>query len=172
MLHRGLQVTVKWSLWPRIFFKFSFILNCCSSRELKVDLYTWCNIFLMTLQPLWALAAFQSPDLFTIGRTPWTVDQLVARPLPKHRTAQTHIHTKHHAHNRIRTHDHIVQASEGSLGYGDWLTWCNYLPLSQYIPQMASVPLEEGVSTATDRGRFAFRYELFLTLSPNDIRAH
>jgi hypothetical protein len=43
----------------------------------------------MTLQPLWTLAAFQSPDLFTIGRTPWTSDQLVERPLPKLRTAQT-----------------------------------------------------------------------------------
>jgi hypothetical protein len=31
----------------------------------------------------------QFPDLFTIGRTPWTCDELVARPLPKHRTAQT-----------------------------------------------------------------------------------
>jgi hypothetical protein len=41
--------------------------------------------FLMTLQPLWALAAFQSPDLFTIGTSPWMSDQLVARPLPKHR---------------------------------------------------------------------------------------
>jgi hypothetical protein len=40
----------------------------------------------MALQPLWALAAFQFPDLFTIGRTPWTSDQLVARPLPKPRT--------------------------------------------------------------------------------------
>jgi hypothetical protein len=40
---------------------------------------------------LWALASFQFPDLFTIGRTPWTSDQLVARPLPKHRTAQTQI---------------------------------------------------------------------------------
>jgi hypothetical protein len=32
---------------------------------------------------------------FTDGRTPWTCDQLVARPLPKHRTTQTqkNIHT-------------------------------------------------------------------------------
>jgi hypothetical protein len=35
----------------------------------------------MALQPLWALAAFQSPDLFTIDRTPSTSDQLVARSL-------------------------------------------------------------------------------------------
>jgi hypothetical protein len=41
----------------------------------------------MAVQPLRALAAIQSPDLFTIITTPWMSDQLVARPLPKHRTA-------------------------------------------------------------------------------------
>jgi hypothetical protein len=56
------------------------------------------SIFLIALQPLWALASFQFPDLFTIGWTPWTSEQLVARLLPKHRTAQTqnkHMHIKH-----------------------------------------------------------------------------
>jgi hypothetical protein len=47
------------------------------------------KLFLMALQPLWALTAFKFPDLFTIDRTPWTIDQLVARPLPKYKTAQT-----------------------------------------------------------------------------------
>jgi hypothetical protein len=32
---------------------------------------------------------FQFHDHFTDGRTPWTSDQPVARPLPKHRTTQT-----------------------------------------------------------------------------------
>jgi hypothetical protein len=42
------------------------------------------------LRSPWALAsAFQFHDHFTDGRTPWTSDQLVARPLPKHRTTQT-----------------------------------------------------------------------------------
>jgi hypothetical protein len=39
---------------------------------------------------------YQFLDHFTHGRTPWTGDQLVARPLPKHRKTQTqnkHIHT-------------------------------------------------------------------------------
>jgi hypothetical protein len=37
----------------------------------------------IALQPLWALASFQFPDLFIpIGRTPWTSDQLIARSLP------------------------------------------------------------------------------------------
>jgi hypothetical protein len=35
----------------------------------------------------WHLLQFQ----YTDGKTPWTRDQPVARPLPTHRTAQTHI---------------------------------------------------------------------------------
>jgi hypothetical protein len=84
----------------------------------------------MSLQPLWALAAFQFPDLFAIGGTPWTSDQLVARSLPKHRTAQTqnkHIYTPNiHAQSGIRTQDHSVRSIEDSsslrpLGYRDRL---------------------------------------------------
>jgi hypothetical protein len=43
----------------------------------------------MALQPLRALVSFQFPDQFTISRTLWTNDHLVARPLPQHRTVQT-----------------------------------------------------------------------------------
>jgi hypothetical protein len=45
----------------------------------------------MALQPFvgpWPLFSFLI--LCTIGRTPWTGDQPVARPLPIHRTTQTH----------------------------------------------------------------------------------
>jgi hypothetical protein len=65
---------------------------------------------------------------FTGGRTAWTSDQLVARPLPKHRTTQTqnkHIHTPNiHALDGIGTHDPGFRASEDStclrpLGYRD-----------------------------------------------------
>jgi hypothetical protein len=39
---------------------------------------------------LWTLAAFFSfLILYTVGRTPWTGDQPVERPLPIHRTTQT-----------------------------------------------------------------------------------
>jgi hypothetical protein len=44
----------------------------------------------MALQPFvgpWPL--FQFLDLYTVGRTPRTGDQPVARPLPAYRTAQT-----------------------------------------------------------------------------------
>jgi hypothetical protein len=71
--------------------------------------------FSLALQPPWVLAsAFQFRDHFTNGRTPWTSDQLVARPLPKHRTTQTqnkHIHTPNiHALCAIRTYDSSFRA--------------------------------------------------------------
>jgi hypothetical protein len=59
---------------------------------------------------------FQCHHHFTDGRTPWTSYQLVARPLPKHRTTQTQ--NKHipniHALCGIRTHDPGFRASEDS----------------------------------------------------------
>jgi hypothetical protein len=59
---------------------------------------------------------FQFHDRFTEGRTSWTSDQLVARPLPKHRTTQTqnkHIYIPNvHALCVIRTHDSGFRASE------------------------------------------------------------
>jgi hypothetical protein len=45
----------------------------------------------MALQPVdgpWPLLQFRNL-FYTVGRTPWTGDQPVARPLPAHRTAQT-----------------------------------------------------------------------------------
>jgi hypothetical protein len=44
----------------------------------------------MAVQPLvefWPL--FNSFNFYTVGRTPWTGDEPVARPLPTHRTTQT-----------------------------------------------------------------------------------
>jgi hypothetical protein len=87
----------------------------------------------MALQSLWALASLQTPDLFKIGRTPWTSDKLVARPLPKHRTPETqnkHIYIPNiHALSGIRTHYYSVRASEDSsclrpLGYCDRQLHC------------------------------------------------
>jgi hypothetical protein len=61
---------------------------------------------------------FHFHDHFTDSRTPWTSDQLVARPLSKHRTTQTqnkHIHTPTiHALCGIRTHDPRFRGSEDS----------------------------------------------------------
>jgi hypothetical protein len=62
---------------------------------------------------------FNSVLFFTGGRTPWTSDHPVARPLPTHRTTQAQnkrIHTPNiHALIGIRTHDPSDRASEDSL---------------------------------------------------------
>jgi hypothetical protein len=85
--------------------------------------------FSLDLHPAWALASdFEFYDHFTDGRTLWTSDQLVARPLPKHSTTQTqnkHIRIPNiHALCGIRTHDPGFRVSEDStclrtLGYRD-----------------------------------------------------
>jgi hypothetical protein len=64
---------------------------------------------------------------WTVGRTPWASNQLVARPLPVYKHRKTHIYTQTlniHALSRIRTHDPGFRASEDSaclkpLGYPD-----------------------------------------------------
>jgi hypothetical protein len=82
-------------------------VDCKTTMHAVIESYFYqCNTIILiilisspplVLQPPWALAsAFQFRDYFTDGRTPCTSDQLVARPLPKHRTTQTqnkHIHT-------------------------------------------------------------------------------
>jgi hypothetical protein len=45
------------------------------------------RIGFLLLLPLWSIGLIsQFLDHFTDVRTPWTSDQLVAKPLPKHRT--------------------------------------------------------------------------------------
>jgi hypothetical protein len=59
----------------------------------------------------WPLLQFRK-FFYTGGRTPWTSDQPIARPLPKHRTTQHRINTHIHALSGIRTHDSSARASE------------------------------------------------------------
>jgi hypothetical protein len=56
---------------------------------------------------------FQFLNQCTVGRTPWTGDQPVARPLPTHRTTQTqNKRIDIHASSGIRTEDTSVWAGE------------------------------------------------------------
>jgi hypothetical protein len=69
------------------------------------------SILLRLYSPLLRLGRFFSfLYLHTVGRNPWTGDQPVARPLPKHRTTQRGIN----ALSGIRTHEPSVRESEGS----------------------------------------------------------
>jgi hypothetical protein len=92
---------------------------------------TYINIFHWFYSPIgsWPLI-FSLMIIVTDGRTPWTSDQLVTRPLPKHRTTRTqneHIHTPNiHALSGIWAHDPGFRACEGSSclrpsGYRDRL---------------------------------------------------
>jgi hypothetical protein len=71
--------------------------------------------------------------LYTVGRTPWTGDQLIARPLHTHRTTQTK-----NTLSGIRTHDLSVRASEDSSclsprGHWDRRTYpCTMQHLTHY----------------------------------------
>jgi hypothetical protein len=72
----------------------------------------------MALQPFvgpWPFLQFRSL-FYTDGRTPWTSDQAVSRPLYTLRTTHTqnNAHTDIHASSGIRTHDPSVRASEDS----------------------------------------------------------
>jgi hypothetical protein len=55
----------------------------------------YCFTILVAYLHLWLYSPcghwplFQFLNLYAVGRTPWTGDQPVARPLPTHRTAQT-----------------------------------------------------------------------------------
>jgi hypothetical protein len=88
-------------------------------------------LFPHSLLPIWSIRLIsQFLDDYTDGRSPWTGDQLVARPLPKHRTTQTQnkrIHTPNiRALCGIRIHDPGFRVSEECtclwpLGYRDLL---------------------------------------------------
>jgi hypothetical protein len=59
-----------------------------NQKYLRISLFLFATIW--ELAPtLEHRADFSVSWSFTDGRTPWTGDQLVARPLPKHRTTQT-----------------------------------------------------------------------------------
>jgi hypothetical protein len=83
------------------------------NSSLYLPIYLSIYLF-MALQSLWTLDAFQFLNLYTVGRTPWTGDQPVARPLPTHRT-QTENKGRQiyiHALSGIGTHDPSVRAGE------------------------------------------------------------
>jgi hypothetical protein len=94
------------------------------SLSIYLSLYLW----LYSTCGTWPL--FQFLNLYTVGRTPWTGDQRVARPLPTQITTQTPIkRTDIHASSEIRTYDPSARAGEdGSYlrprGHCDRLKYC------------------------------------------------
>jgi hypothetical protein len=105
------------------------ILDILLSPPFLVSYIPLRTFFSLAIQSPWALASdFQFNDHFPDGRTHWTSDQLVAKPLPKHRITRTqnkHINTPNiHTFCGIRTHETGFRSSEDStclrpLGYRD-----------------------------------------------------
>jgi hypothetical protein len=92
-----------------------------SRREVANSLHcvpTYVTVYLWLRNPSLDLCRFFSFLFpYTVGRTPWTGDQPVARPLPTHMTTETQNKpTDIHALSGIRTHDPSVRASEDRSG--------------------------------------------------------
>jgi hypothetical protein len=71
------------------------------------------SIILQHFVGSWPLLKFRNL-FYTVGRTPWTSDQPVARPLLKQHKHTIKAHTDIHALSGIRTHDLRFRASEES----------------------------------------------------------
>jgi hypothetical protein len=74
------------------------------------------SIYLWLYSPCgpWPLFQFLNPHV--VGRTPWTGDQPVAKPLPTHRTIQTqNKRTRHPRLSGTRTNDLSAQEGEDGL---------------------------------------------------------
>jgi hypothetical protein len=68
----------------------SLCLYVCLSVYIPTYLPTYLPICLWLYSPLLGLGRFFSfLIIYTVGRTPWTGDQPLARPLSAHRTTQT-----------------------------------------------------------------------------------
>jgi hypothetical protein len=87
-----------------------------STAVLTCALYYKKNIIIIIclyspLLGIWPIFSFLI--LYTVGRTPWTGDQTVARPLPIHRTTQTQNKRTSYRHPCL---DHSLRASEDISG--------------------------------------------------------
>jgi hypothetical protein len=93
-----------------------------SCTYLKTTLWVACSLLLvflpLALQPNSGLGRLHETFRFTsvtrsriVGRTPWTGDQLVARPLPIHKHRKTHTQHKHYTSLPWVWFEHTVPAS-------------------------------------------------------------
>jgi hypothetical protein len=74
----------------RIFTSSSRSTNYCTSVNHVIYAYVVKVLMFMVVLPfVWLWPIFSSLILYTVGRTPWTGDQPVARPLPIHKTTET-----------------------------------------------------------------------------------
>jgi hypothetical protein len=106
---------------------------------------------MMALQPsVGPCQLFQFLDrIYTVGRTPWTGDQPVVRPLLTQRATQTqkNAHTDIHAWSGIRTHDPSVRAGKDSScfrrrGYSDRPSIFKFKKINPFALEGPKLPLQ------------------------------
>jgi hypothetical protein len=108
----------------------------CIRKEWRIYSNFWSpistSLCLWLYSPLDLGRFFSSLILYTIGRTPWTGDQVVARPLPTQRTTQTQNNrTDIYVSSGIGTQDPSVRADKDgsclrSRGHRDRLLISTY----------------------------------------------
>jgi hypothetical protein len=98
------------------------ITNFKGTRQCNSIIYLsiYLSVYLWLYSPSGPWPLLQFLNLYPVGRTPWTGEQPVARPLPTHWTTQTQnkriqISMPIYASSRIRTHDPSVRAGEDGL---------------------------------------------------------
>jgi hypothetical protein len=105
---------------PHILFStlFWYTLSLCSSLNVRAHVSHLCKttgnfFFIPSSYTLTRVSRFSFLlfNHFTDGRTPWTSDQPVARPLSKHRTTQTQINA-HKTSMPCVGFEHTITASE------------------------------------------------------------
>jgi hypothetical protein len=95
-------------------------------------------------------------DHFKVCETPWTGDQLVARPLPKHRTTQIQKKTQYipniHTFCGIRTHDPGFRASGDSIWLPPLECWnCWFESYSRLSLVLVSSRVRRGIALSHAR---------------------
>jgi hypothetical protein len=111
VLRSGLTLTSSVCLW-------NVMVGCCEYDDCSDVSNSLCFPVALTLQHRASVKRFVSLQFLspkTVGRTPWTADQPVARLLPTQNNTDTEqTQRDRHALNGIRTHDPSARASEDS----------------------------------------------------------
>jgi hypothetical protein len=94
------------------------------------------TIYLWLYSPCGPWSPFQFLNLYTVDRTPWTVDPLVARPLPTSRTSQTQNKRSQTSMPRVRFKPTIPEFERAKTVYDLYRDHCNRLTTPDYTLQI------------------------------------
>jgi hypothetical protein len=115
------EISICPSIRPSIYL--SICLSVCLSVPTHLPTYlpTYLSIHpsirLSVPRPCGTWPLFQFLNLYTVGRTPWTVDQPVAKPLPTHRTTQTQNKCTQTCTSRVRLEPTIPMFERAKMAH-------------------------------------------------------